>query len=275
MEDRYDKRKEGYAKRRDFSETKYSREFREKVAPSDVIFGVHAVLEAIKAEKTINRIVIQKGIKKEFFEELQQGLKGKDYQLQFAPVEKLDAVTTSNHQGVIAYISPVEYFDAKTLVDELLEHGIKPNILVLDRLTDVRNFGAIARTAECMGVDAIIIPSKGSVTITPDAVKTSAGALNTIKVCKENSVMDTVYYLQQSGLRIVACTEKTMVPLREANLRGGTVIIMGSEDTGISDELLKLADVRAKIQMMGAIESMNVGVATGIVLYEKFRQMNE
>ena len=160
----------------------------------------------------------------------------------------------------------------ETLIEEKLEKGEKPLILVLDRITDVRNFGAIARTAECQGVDAILIPSKGSALVTADAVKTSAGALNRIPVCKTDDLKNSLFYLQQCGLRIVACSEKSNIPLYEVNLRGPVAIILGSEENGITSDLLNLADIKARIPLRGEIASLNVGVAAGMILYEKTRQ---
>jgi 23S rRNA (guanosine2251-2'-O)-methyltransferase len=246
--------------------------YERKTHPEDVIFGVRAVIEAIKAEREINRIVIQKGMNKDLFIELKAALQGKDYPLQFVPIEKLNRVVDANHQGVIAYVSPIEYQVIEPLVEKLIEEGKKPLILVLDRITDVRNFGGIARTAECEGVDAILIPSKGSALVTPDAVKTSAGALNRIPVCKTDDLKNSLFYLQQCGMRIVACTEKSAVPLYEVNLRGSVAIILGSEESGISSDLLNMADIKARIPMSGEIASLNVGVAAGIVLYERIRQ---
>jgi 23S rRNA (guanosine2251-2'-O)-methyltransferase len=243
-----------------------------KEVPEDVIFGVRSVIEAIKADRDINRIVIQKGMNKELFMELKEALQGKDYPLQFVPVEKLDRVVDANHQGVIAYVSPIEYQVIETLVENLMEQGKKPLILVLDRITDVRNFGGIARTAECEGVDAILIPSRGSALVTPDAVKTSAGALNRIPVCKTDDLKNSLFYLQQLGMRIVACTEKSSVPVYEVNMRGSVAVIFGSEESGITADLLNLSDIKAKIPMIGEIASLNVGVAAGIVLYERIRQ---
>jgi 23S rRNA (guanosine2251-2'-O)-methyltransferase len=246
--------------------------YERKREPEDVVFGVRAVIEAIKADREINRIVIQKGMSKDLFMELKEVLQGKDYNLQFVPIEKLNSVTTANHQGVIAYVSPIEYRNIEQLVDELIEKGEKPSILVLDRITDVRNFGGLARTAECLGVDAILIPAKGSALVTADAIKTSAGALNRIPVCKTNDLKNSLFYLQQLGMRIVACTEKSKIPMYEVNLRGSVAIIMGSEESGITSDLLNLADIKARIPMDGEIASLNVGVATGMVLYEKMRQ---
>ncbi|HLU86466.1 MAG TPA: 23S rRNA (guanosine(2251)-2'-O)-methyltransferase RlmB [Taishania sp.] len=238
----------------------------------DIIFGVRAVIEAIKAEREINKILIQKGINKDLFFELKEALKGKDLNLQYVPSQKLDSLTQNNHQGVIAYVSPVEYGNIEELVDKLLTEGKKVNILVLDRITDVRNFGGIARTAECQGVDAILIPSKGSALVTSDAIKTSAGALNRIKVCKTDDLKNSLFYLQQSGIRIIACTEKAKSNLYETNLRGSVAIIMGNEESGITKDLINMSDIATKIPMRGEIQSLNVGVAAGMVLYEKTRQ---
>jgi 23S rRNA (guanosine2251-2'-O)-methyltransferase len=239
---------------------------------TDLIFGVHAVIEALKAERSINKILIQKGIQKETFNELRDALKGQQFQLQFVPNQKLDSLTSGNHQGVIAFVTPIEYQEIESLVDQMLEKGDKPTVLVLDRITDVRNFGAIARTAECEGVDAILIPSKGSALVTSDAMKASAGALNRIPVCKTDDLKNSLFYLQQSGLRLIACTEKSATPLYQVNLRGSVAIIMGSEENGITQDLINMSDIKAKIPMRGAISSLNVGVATGMVLYEKLRQ---
>jgi 23S rRNA (guanosine2251-2'-O)-methyltransferase len=239
---------------------------------TDLIFGVHAVIEALKAERSINKILIQKGIQKETFNELRDALKGQQFQLQFVPNQKLDSLTSGNHQGVIAFVTPIEYQEIESLVDQMLEKGEKPTVLVLDRITDVRNFGAIARTAECEGVDAILIPSKGSALVTSDAMKASAGALNRIPVCKTDDLKNSLFYLQQSGLRLIACTEKSATPLYQVNLRGSVAIIMGSEENGITQDLINMSDIKAKIPMRGEISSLNVGVATGMVLYEKLRQ---
>ena len=238
----------------------------------DLIYGVRAVIEAIKADREINKIMIQKGMDKELFMELKEELKGKDFQLQFVPREKLDGLTDNNHQGVVAQVSPIKYHDIKELVEDLLEDGRKPFILVLDRITDVRNFGAIARTAECEGVDAILLPSKGSVQVNADAVKTSAGALNRIKVCRTDNLKDSLFYIQQCGLRLVVCTEKSKVPLYETNLRGAVAIIMGSEKDGVTQDLINMADISCCIPMRGEIASLNVGVAAGMAMYEKLRQ---
>lgn len=256
--------------RGDREERSYER--RPKKLDESYIFGVRAVIEAVKADREINKIMIQKGMNKELFKELKDALAGKNHQLQFVPIEKLDRITEENHQGVIAMASPISYHKVEELVEALLEEGKKPFILALDRITDVRNFGAIARTAECEGVDAIVIPSQGSVQVTPDAVKTSAGALNRIKVCRTDNMKDSLFYIQQCGLRIVACTEKSNTPSYETNLRGSVAVIMGSEKDGITSDLINLADVACRIPMRGEIASLNVGVAAGMMMYEKLRQ---
>ncbi len=244
----------------------------QKKERTDIIYGIHSVIEAIKADRELNKILIQKGIQKEVFNELREALTGKHFQLQFVPAQKIDSLTTGNHQGVIAFVTPIEYQSIETIVDQMLEEGKKPTVLVLDRITDVRNFGAIARTAECEGVDAILIPSKGSALVSSDAMKASAGALNRIPVCKTDDLKNSLFYLQQSGLRLVACTEKSATPLYQVNLRGSVAIIMGSEENGITQDLINMSDIKAKIPMRGEISSLNVGVATGMVLYEKLRQ---
>lgn len=243
-----------------------------KRTPSDVIFGIRAVIEAINSKREINRILIQKGMNKDLFQELKSALSNKDFTLQFVPIEKINSVTAENHQGVIAYVSPVEYLNIEEFVDQRIEEGKMTKVLVLDRITDVRNFGAIARTAECLGVDTLLIPSKGSALVSADAVKTSAGALNRLPVCRTENLKNSLFYLQQSGFRLVSCTEKGNVPLYEVNFRGSCAMIFGSEEDGITKDILNLSDIKARIPMKGEIASLNVGVAVGMVLYEQIRQ---
>ena len=238
----------------------------------DIIFGIHPVIEAIKSKQELNKIMIQRGIEKEHFRELKEALADQDYNIQYVPIQKLNHLTAGNHQGVIAFVTPIEYQNIEALVDQWVETDKKPCILALDRITDVRNFGAIARSAECQGVDAILIPSKGSALVTADAVRTSSGALSRIPVCKTDDLKNSLFYIQQSGFRIVACTEKSSMPLQEVNLRGAMVIVMGSEENGITSDLINMSDLRTNIPMLGNIASLNVGVATGIILYEKMRQ---
>lgn len=244
-----------------------------KADAEDIIYGIRNVIEAVKNNVEINKILIQKGIDKDLFEELRTILTGKDYQLQFVPIEKLAKLTANNHQGVVAFTSPIEYKNIEELCDQWLSEGKEPCILVLDRITDVRNFGGIARTAACMGVDAILIPSKGGALVSADAMKTSAGALHAIPVCKTDLLKESIFYLQQSGFQIVSCTEKSKVNVENYSFFGPTAIILGSEEDGISHDLLKMSDVRVCIPMEGTISSLNVGVATGMVLYERLKQV--
>jgi 23S rRNA (guanosine2251-2'-O)-methyltransferase len=238
----------------------------------DFIFGTRAVMEAISAGKDIERVLLQKKTESVGAQELFSLLRQKKIEYQFVPVEKLNRVTNKNHQGVIAYLSLVHYTPVEEIVSRAYESGKDPFILILDHITDVRNFGAVARTAECAGVDGIVIPESGSVRITADAVKTSAGALMKIPVARVNSLCETINYLSMSGLTIVAATEKTETGVYEAALNGPIAIIMGSEDAGVSPSLLELSSVKVKIPMMGEIGSLNVSVAAGIIMYEIIRQ---
>lgn len=269
----YNKKNDREEKGGGFNRDKRNFERKPKEDPSDIIYGIRVVIEAIKNEVEINKILIQKGIDKDLFEELRTVLTGKDYQLQFVPVEKLNKLTANNHQGVIAFTSPVEYKNIEDLCDQWLSEGKEPCVLVLDRITDVRNFGGIARTAACMGVDAILVPSKGSALVSADAIKTSAGALHSIPVCKTDLLKNSLFYLQQSGFQIVSCTEKSKVSIENYSFFGPTAIILGSEEDGISHDLLKMSDARLSIPMAGDIASLNVGVATGMILYERLKQV--
>jgi 23S rRNA (guanosine2251-2'-O)-methyltransferase len=229
-------------------------------------------MEAISAGKDIERVLLQKKTESSGSQELFSLLRQKNIDFQFVPVEKLNRVTRKNHQGVIAYLSLVHYTALEEIVSRGFESGKDPFILVLDHLTDVRNFGALARTAECAGIDGIVIPETGSVRITADAVKTSAGALMKIPVARVNSLRDAVNYLKMSGLSIISATEKSGTDLFFAELTGPAAIVMGAEDIGISESILALSNTRVKIPLMGEIGSLNVSVAAGIVLYEVIRQ---
>jgi 23S rRNA (guanosine2251-2'-O)-methyltransferase len=241
----------------------------------DFIFGTRAVLEAISAGKDIERVLLQKKSESAGAQELFSVLRQKNIEFQFVPVEKLNRVTRKNHQGVIAYLSQVSYTPLEEMVSRAYESGKDPFILVLDHISDVRNFGAIARTAECAGVDGIVIPEKGSVRVTADAVKTSAGALMKIPVARVGSLRVTINYLAMSGLSIVSATEKSETGLYEAELGGPIALIMGSEEIGVSASLLELSNKRVKIPMLGEIGSLNVSVAAGVVIYEVIRQRSK
>lgn len=236
------------------------------------IFGIRAVMEAVLSGKTIDKVFVQKGLKSPLFQELQELLLKERITISSVPIEKLNRLTKKNHQGVIASLSPVTYYNFENLVIDVIESGKTPLFLILDHLSDVRNFGAIIRSAECTGVSGIIIPNKGSVSITSDTVKTSAGAAFRVPVCKVENLRDAVYYLQGSGIKIVVATEKTDKLLYEVSMKEPLAVIMGAEDTGVSPALLKMADDRAKLPMLGEISSLNVSVACGVFLYEVLRQ---
>lgn len=239
---------------------------------SEMIFGVRAVIEAIQAGKEIDKILVKKDIQSELSKELFAALKGTMIPVQRVPVERINRITRKNHQGVIAFISAITYQKTEELVPFLFEEGKNPLLIMLDGITDVRNFGAIARTCECAGVDAIIIPARNSVSVNADAIKTSAGALHTLPVCREQSLTATIKFLKESGFKIVAATEKGDYDYTQAEYKDPVCIIMGAEDTGVPYDHLALCDEWIKIPLMGKIESLNVSVAAGILIYEAVKQ---
>lgn len=238
----------------------------------NLIFGTRAVIEAVNAGKEIDKIIIQKGLSNQLYSELRKAIKDLDIPIQIVPPEKISRITTKNHQGVLAFLAQVTYYETEELLGQVFEKGKVPLVLILDRVTDVRNFGAIARSADCAGVDFIVIPSRGAAQINADAVKTSAGALNRIPVCREDNLKNTIEYLKESGLQVIACHEKTDQYHFNADLTKPTAIIMGSEENGISNEYIKRSDMQVKIPMVGNIASLNVSVATGIILFEAVKQ---
>ncbi len=238
----------------------------------NIIYGIRPVMEAVDADKEIEKIFIARGTRGELMQELKKKLQHKNIIWQEVPVDKLNRLTRQNHQDVICFISSIIYQSIEDIVPHVFERGEVPLILLLDRITDVRNFGAIARTAECAGVHAIVIPDRGAAQINADAVKTSAGALNIIPVCKEHNLTDTVRFLKQSGLQIIAATEKSSEYYFKADYSSPTAIIMGSEEDGISSQLMKEADAVVCLPMRGTIASLNVSVACGVMLFEVLRQ---
>jgi 23S rRNA (guanosine2251-2'-O)-methyltransferase len=238
------------------------------------IFGIHAVQEAVSAGKDIDKVLVKRGTGSDLLRNLMGELNHRDIPIQQVPIEKLNRVTRKNHQGVIAWLSQITYHDITSILPTIFESGEEPLIMILDGVSDVRNFGAIARTAECAGVHAILIPSSGSAAINPDAIKTSAGALHRIPVCREKNFIGAVRYLRESGLRIFAATEKAEETLYNTDLSGPIGVIMGSEDRGVSNLLLKDADAWVSIPMKGKISSLNVSVAAGVMLFETTRQRN-
>ena len=239
---------------------------------SDCIFGLRPVLEAIKAGKQIDRLLVKQGLQGQLYHELMTEVRKNGIVYQIVPVERIELVTRKNHQGVLAWLSLIEYQHIANLLPMIYEKGDDPLIVALDGISDVRNFGAIVRSAECLGAHGVLIPEKGSARITADAVKTSAGALHSFPVCREKSIVKSIEYLKESGLKIISANEKSGIEASKAQLTGPAVLIMGSEEKGISRELLALTDQEIIIPMTGKIGSLNVSVAAGILIYEIIRQ---
>lgn len=238
----------------------------------EYIFGIRAIIESINSGKEIDKLLVQKGLNNELSRELTKTAKAHNIPFSPVPLEKLNRITRKNHQGAIAFLSAVRYASLDNIIDQTYQQGKEPFFLILDRVTDVRNFGAIARTAECAGVDGIIIPGRGSAAINSDAMKTSAGALNYIPVCRVDNLKSTITFLKESGVHLIACTEKTDTSLYEVNFKQPVAILLGSEEDGISPEYLKMCDSRGKIPMSGNIDSLNVSVSAAIAIYEGIRQ---
>lgn len=236
------------------------------------IFGIRAVIEAIESGKAIEKVFIQKGLAGSLFQELNRHLKDGNFNISYVPVEKLNKLSKGNHQGVVANISPVSFISLEKLVEDSQKASTSPLFLLLDGVTDVRNFGAIIRTAECCGVTGIIIQEKGSAPINADTVKTSAGAVFKVPICKVNHIKDAVFHLQTYNIKLIAASEKTDVNVYDLDLNQPIAIIMGDEAKGISNSILKSVDYKAKLPMLGSIASLNVSVACGAFLYEVVRQ---
>jgi 23S rRNA (guanosine2251-2'-O)-methyltransferase len=238
------------------------------------IYGIRPTIEAIKAGKEMEKVFIQNGLRGEGFHEMFNLIKELEIPYQFVPVEKLNRLSRQNHQGVISYVSEITYQLIEDLVPFAFEQGRMPCFIILDRVTDVRNVGSIARTSECAGVDGLVIPARGSAQINSDAIKTSAGALYKLPVVRSQNVKETIQFLKNSGLTIIAATEKTDKEYTSVDYNRPMAIILGSEGEGISEEYLKLTDEVVRIPLFGEIESLNVSVATGIILFEALRQRN-
>ena len=236
------------------------------------IFGIRAVIEAVKSGKSVDKVFIQKGLRGELFHELEKLLREHSISTSYVPVEKLNRLTKKNHQGVVAQISPIDFYELDDLVLNVIESGKTPLFLLLDQLSDVRNFGAIIRTAECTGVNGIIIQKKGGAPVNGDTIKTSAGAVFKVPICKVDHIKDAIYHLQSSGIKIIAATEKTDNSIYDISFKDPCAIVMGSEGKGISSSVLKIVDDKAKLPMFGEIGSLNVSVACGAFLYEAVRQ---
>lgn len=239
---------------------------------SDFIYGTRAIIEAIESGKELDKLFVQKDLKNELSAELLQRCRDHSIPVQRVPVEKLNRITRKNHQGAIAYLSSVVFASLDNLISGTYQKGENPLFIILDRITDVRNFGAIARTAECAGVNGIIVPSRGNAQIGSDAMKTSAGALNYIPVCRTDNLKNTIDDLKANGILVMACSEKAGETIYEKDFTGPLALLMGSEEDGISPEYLKRCDEHAKLPVFGKIESLNVSVATGVIAYEAVRQ---
>ncbi|MCB0760816.1 MAG: 23S rRNA (guanosine(2251)-2'-O)-methyltransferase RlmB [Flavobacteriales bacterium] len=241
----------------------------------DIVWGIRPVMEAIEAGKTVDRVLIRKQLRGALVNELIALIKDKGIHRQYVPESRLNFLTRKNHQGVVAFMSPIEYHDISEIVDRAFQEGRTPRIVALDGITDVRNLGAIARTAECAGMDAVLIPAKGSAQINADTIKASAGAMMRIPVCKASHFIKELEQLKSSGLSIVSCTEKAESNLYASNLSGPICIVMGSEDMGIQPSVLEMSNERVRIPMSGQTASLNVSVSAGVVIYEMVRQITE
>ena len=239
---------------------------------SQVVFGIRAVIEAIESGKQVDKVLMKKDLGGELARELLSVTREYNGPVQRVPVERINKVTRKNHQGVIAFMAAVDYYHVDDIVPALYDEGINPLVVVLDGVTDVRNFGAIARTCECAGVNCIVIPERNSVSVNADAVKTSAGALNYLPVCRERNLVKAVQYLRDSGFKVMGASEKTDLNYTKADFTGPVAIVLGAEDTGISTDVLKLCDTLVAIPEFGQINSLNVSVAGGIMIYEVVRQ---
>ena len=237
-----------------------------------MIFGLRPVMEAVDAGREISKVLLRKGLEGDMYRRLFAMMRQHDIPSQVVPVEKLNRITRKNHQGVIAFVSPVEYAHIENTVQELFENGKVPFVVVCEGITDMRNIGAIARSAECAGAHAILLPTKGSAMISADAVKTSAGALHHLAVCRTNNLKSTLLFLKNSGLKIIAATEKARDIYHQTDLTGPAALLLGAEDNGISPEYLQIADVTVKIPVKGKIASLNVSAAAAVLMCEMVKQ---
>ena len=241
---------------------------------NNIIFGVNPIVEALQEGKTVDKIFINKNAKPERFNEINQLCKASGTPIQMVPEEKLNRLTRKVHQGIVAFLAPVDYHNLEDTIQEIFESGEDPFIILLDQITDVRNMGAICRSAECAGAHAVVIPKKGSAGITPDAIKTSAGAIFKLKIIREDNLKLSVAYLKDAGIKVVSCIEKAEESYVDHDLAVPIAFILGSEEFGIAPTVRKLADADVKIPMPGTTDSLNVSVAAGIVFFERVRQIS-
>ncbi|MDD4703760.1 MAG: 23S rRNA (guanosine(2251)-2'-O)-methyltransferase RlmB [Bacteroidales bacterium] len=239
---------------------------------SQIIYGVRPVVEALRSGKEIEKVLIQSSLQGNLLQEVKEEISKRKTVVQYVPIEKLNRMTKNNHQGVVAIMSLIEYFDFEEVVMQTIEKGSTPFLIMLDRVTDVRNLGAIARSAECAGVDAIIVPQYSSAQINEDAIKTSSGALLRLPICKVANLKTTINTAKQLGVSVFCATEKGSELYTQVSMKESLMIVMGSEDTGVSPDIIKICDNRIKIPIKANIESLNVSVAAGILMYEVVRQ---
>lgn len=239
-----------------------------------IVYGLHPLIEAIKAKITISNIFLKSGIKltSNAYKKLIFLSKKENIPIKTVPESKFFILKNKNHQGVFALLSPIRTYQIKDLLPVFYERGKNPILIILDRITDVRNFGSIIRTSACAGVNAIIIPKKETAMIGSDSIKTSSGALFKVPICQEKSIKNTINFLTKNGLKIVSATEKSNIYWYNIDFSSPTVLILGNEEKGISPQYLEISDERVKIPLIGGISSLNVSVACGIILYEIFRQ---
>jgi 23S rRNA (guanosine2251-2'-O)-methyltransferase len=243
-----------------------------KPVRNQMLIGLRPLQEAIQAGSEIDKVLIQRGLQGDIIQETKLLIQQHDIPYQYVPQEKLNSITSKNHQGIIAFVSPITFGNFENIIAGVFEKGETPLLLMLDGVTDVRNFGSICRNAECMGAHAVLVPEKGSAQINEEAIKTSAGALYNIPVCKIKSILHAIETLQHNGIRVVACSEKTRKEIYEIDMTLPTCIILGSEESGISTDALRKSDEIVRIPMRGKTSSLNVSVASGIILYEIVRQ---
>ena len=235
------------------------------------IYGIRAIIEAINSSKDIDKVFIQTGLKGKLIGQLESLIRKNKINFSYVPTQKLDRLSKKNHQGVIARIAPIKFYTIDSF-SEVIEKSKNPFILILDQINDVRNFGAIIRTAEISGVDGIIIQNSSSAPINSDTIKTSAGAIFNIPICKVNHIKDAIYHLQSMNISIISASEKSEKNIYDVDLKVPLAIIMGSEQKGINKSVINLSNESVKLPMYGKIESLNVSVACGIFLYEVVRQ---
>ena len=243
-----------------------------KLMEENIIYGFRPILEAMNSDKTIDKVLIQKGLGGDLFRETFYQIRQHKIPFQYVPQEKLNKISRNNHQGIIAFMSAIEYQSIFDILPTIFEQGKVPFILILDKITDVRNIGAISRSAECAGVDAIVIPLKGGAQLNEDAVKSSCGALHKIPICRHSNLVDVINFLKESGLELIAVTEKANHPFYEKNYTAPIALILGNEYEGIAWDYLRECNDSVQIPMVGSIKSLNVSVATGIILFEVVKQ---